>query len=930
MTNNKKMKARHLFVTLFLPSVFMACTADDWTTEQQGNPALQGRKVVGDITFVAPDADTRVVYDPETMGLKWTSADKLGAALMDETTDGENYNLVDKVYTNYLYTYENGVFTNGNATFVEGNYFIYAQYRDQARTGGLAYFINPDQETGTNDKMQSWYDNQMFLDHVFIAQGADNQVEINPLGVFPRTRFDLKYEGSNYNDLVINKIVVKDANGKFNVVGALTPESTHTANYSPLGTYEITAINSSGVTKNDYENSTATIADAFNLYKKAKADLGVKYTVNGVEAKDVKFVSPILANYFDATKDAKDATAMTLNFSEPANFVQGFMILPLSESHTNTKLTFEIYTNKGMVTIAGTSSDMSNAFTMNDVVDYPTSAVVSGTTLQDKAQRAINFTGVYATFVTGLVSDVQQNTKINFKDDAILVPSEITVSDTEELVYYLQNWYANKKGNVVGGDENTVTVTAAPKANSTVDINATVLEFIKNDAANPVVKFVGDIVIPEGADATTINYIKKGSDDLNILNKATQNWTATAEFTTLTNEGTLTIGTGVANETATYTVPTVTNNGTMTVNKALVAGHTINNNNVLTLNANVETVSNGKANSSATSNDANHNATLTINKGIVNSLSNNALLNIPVAKTAEVKALYNRYKITIEGYLNVSTTASDSKNATYGTTGDAEITVSEGATWAIGANFDNKGIVTNNGTITVNSGIFTNNGTVNTIGQIACASTGKFNNANDMNVSGANSITLISDNQNAEIIVSEEVSSIFVAGNQGKITYIIESQDGMNTIPAIANSLRITSGSINLQNFSNISRVSAGGKEIVYVEFMPSTATININCNTTTGNEFKNVAFTAGTTAKTFNLFGNLTADTSLNIGANASVVINNNLTFAAASETGFTNDGQMLIIGKLNFVFSKPSDTSFLGTYLFAGGDAITNITWQ
>lgn len=928
MTNNKKMKARHLFVTLFLPSVFMACTADDWTTEQQGNPALQGRKVVGDITFVAPDADTRVVFDPETKGLKWTSADRLGAALMDETSDGEIYNLVNKVYTNYLYTYDNGVFTNGNATFVEGNYFIYAQYRDQARTGGLAYSINPDQETGT-DKMQAWYDNQMFLDHVFIEQGADNQVVIDPLGVFPRVRFDLKYEGSNYNDLVINKIVVKDAVGKFNVVGALTPANT-TAAYNPLGMYEITAINSSNVRKDYYKKTSATIADAFNLYKKAKADLGVKYTVNGVEAKDVKFVSPILADYFNGTRDGEDATAMTLNFSEPANFAQGIMVLPLSETHTNSNLTFEIYTNKGMVTIAGRASDMSNAFTMSDVADYPTSSTITGTSLKDKAQKAINFTGLNATFVAGLVSDVQQNTTINFKDDAILVPSEITVSDTEELVYYLQNWYANKKGNVVGGDGNMVTVTAAPKANSTVDINATVLEFIKNDAANPVVKFVGDIVIPEGADATTINYIVKGSDNLNVINKATQNWTATAEFTTLTNEGTLTIGTDVANETATYKVPTVTNNGTMTVNKALVAGHTINNNNVLTLNANVETVSNGKANSSATSNDANHNATLTINKGIVNSLSNNALLNIPASKTAEVKALYNRYKITIEGYLNVSTTASDSKNATYGTTGDAEITVSEGATWAIGANFDNKGIVTNNGTITVNSGIFTNNGTVNTIGQIACASTGKFNNANDMNVSGANSITLISDNQNAEIIVSEEVSSIFVAGNQGKITYIIESQDGMNTIPAIANSLRITSGLINLQNFSNASRMSAGGKEIVYVEFMPSTATININCNTTTANEFENVEFTAGTTAKTFNLFGNLTADTSLNIGANASVVINNNLTFAAASETGFTNDGQMLIIGKLNFGFSKPSDTSFLGTYLFAGGDDTTNITWQ
>lgn len=918
MTNNKKMKARHLFVTLFLPSVFMACTADDWTTEQQGNPALQGRKVVGDITFVAPDADTRVVFDPETKGLKWTSADRLGAALMDETSDGESYKLVDKVYTNYLYTYDNGVFTNGNATFVEGNYFIYAQYRDQARTGGLAYSINPDQETGT-DKMQAWYDNQMFLDHVFIEQGADNQVVIDPLGVFPRVRFDLKYEGSNYNDLVINKIVVKDAVGKFNVVGALTPGSTHTANYSPLGTYGITAINSSGVTKNDYENSTATIADAFNLYKKAKADLGVKYTVNGVEAKYVKFVSPILADYFNDTRDGEDATAMTLNFSEPANFAQGIMVLPLSETHTNSNLTFEIYTNKGMVTIAGTVSDMSNAFAMSDVADYPTSSTVAGTTLKDKAQKAINFTGLNATFVAGLVSDVQQNTTINFKDDAILVPSEITVSDTEELVYYLQNWYANKKGNVVGDDGNTVTVTAAPKANSTVDINATVLEFIKNDAANPVVKFVGDIVIPEGADATTINYIKKGSTDLNVINKATQNWTVAGVFKTLTNEGTLTIGTGAADEMATYTVTTINNNNSLTVNKAIGAGLTdyVNNLGTLVANANINAnVINGTVGV-----DGNHTAKMTLNTGSVTILTNYAEFEVPAGKNVTVQKIENYYNAVISGTLRTATVSKSSNAA------GATITLNEGAKWNVAdTDFENNGTVTNKGTITV-AGKFTNKGTVNNYKQIACSDGASFNNEKLMNVY-ANSITLISKNSDAgaEIIVEQGVTTINVAGeDKGKITFVVSSQEGLKSIPTIANSLRITAAEIDLSELNNA--------KITFVEFKPA-GNMSITCKSDDNvNSFNVVTFTADSAEKQFNLNGNLTATENLTIGTNATVVINDKLTFDSVTGANFVNNGSMLIIGTLNFseITKVIGGTSVhLGNYLFAGGNANTNITWK
>lgn len=119
------------------------------------------------------------------------------------------------------------------------------------------------------------------------------------------------------------------------------------------------------------------------------------------------------------------------------------MVVPQSAAHSQENLKFEIYTNKGIVTISGTEGTMSKLFTLNDKKDYTT---VAGDELNQKAFNAIRYNdGFKNAFLTAVTAGQMEKVEIGFKDDAILVPATLTVSDTEELKYYLTNWYAGKK-----------------------------------------------------------------------------------------------------------------------------------------------------------------------------------------------------------------------------------------------------------------------------------------------------------------------------------------------------------------------------------------------------------------------------------------------------------------------------------------------------
>lgn len=905
--NIKIMKTKHFLMALALPAVFAACTADDFVTGQPENPNLANRTVVGNISFVSPDvANTRLIWDN---GLKWTETDKLGAALMDERKGGtpdedptKNYTIVDKLYSNYRYDYVNGSFVNGNAQFVEGNYFVYAQYNAEQTRTGLAYSIPTNQEDGT-DGRDSWYKNQMWLDHIFVEQG-DKNVEVNPIAVFPVVAFKAMYEGTN-SGVEIRKVVVTDGTGKFAVNGTVQP-STKSITYDALKKLKTPSFAEGSA--NDYKISgDATLADVFNLYKKAIEDYGTKYTTESPK-KDI--VNPNITEFFVAT-DVEKSSTLTLNYTDPKASVNSVMVVPQSAAHSQENLKFEIYTNKGIVTISGTEGTMSKLFTLNDKKDYTT---VAGDELNQKAFNAIRYNdGFKNAFLTAVTAGQMEKVEIGFKDDAILVPATLTVSDTEELKYYLTNWYAGKKGAIVGGDNNTVTINAVPATGKTVDIDNEVLTFMAN-AANPSLKFEGIVTIPAETSADALDKIVKGtSGDLNVVNNAVLAWTDKAHtFTAITNNATLTIGQNDDKSAEKFTGE-LTNLGT------------------LTLYANVTEIFNGSSTS-----PINNTATLNLNKGTVTTLTNHAVLK--VNGTVTVTGLTNNNELTVvKGTLTTGT----------GSVNNHAITVSEGAEWTVSGNFDNTGsaddaeaaTIENNGTITVTGGTFNNkkstasinqvNAKITNNGQIACSGEGSFTNSGDMDAN-ANSITLITTNEtNAEVVVADGSAYINVPTNNGKITFIVTEQAALKAIPSSANSLRITA-TIDLKDLDN----SKGG--IKYIEFRSDKA-MTITCNATSDNsKFDHVIFNGGSAASpvSFVVKNDLTANKTLEVKKNARVTIENTMTFTAAKgeATGFINDGSLLIIGTLDFsgIAVNDKESVNLGTYLFAGGSADTNITWK
>lgn len=939
------MRTKKLWIALALPTIFAACTADDYELEQSGTAALADRRTVGEVSFVTPDASSRLVYNN---GLKWTAEDKLGAALMDELVSNPNweaedpttnYTIVDKIYSNYQYDYDGSGFSNGNATLVEGNYFVYAQFNKDQKRSGLAYSIQNVQETGTG--YDAWYKNQFFLDHIFVKQG-DSQVAVNVLPVFPKINMAIAYEGAN-TGVQVRKVIVKDEKG-FALEGSVNPASVSLVNYDALAKVTATGVEGKDFDAADYKVATGSLADVFNAYKKAVADLkaGVFTLKDGETAED--FVSPNIAKFITGTKEAE---SVTLNYTTPTASAKGVMVLPLSETHDAAKLTFEIYTSKGLVTLGGTAGSMNKAMTFNTSTTaedgstyaqaYATAeakAAIDKTKLLDLANADIRFnTNIDSAFVQGMLADGLKKVEIGFKDDAILVPAELTVTSTTELKYYLTNWYAGKKDKIVGGNvddkNNVVVINANPLENTTIDFDNEVLNFIKN-AANPSLKFNGQLNVVAGTSADALNNIAQASE-LEIINNATQTWTATQSYDKLTNKGTLTIGTGEQNEKAVYTVAEpIVNEGTMTIKKTLEGGNTVYNVGTINVNAALGTLVNGVA-KAAPAKEADIVAAAVANVGKVTTALNNYA--IVKASDAEITGLVNNNTVNVAGTTKVIGT---SKN-------NSIIVVEAGKALTVAGKFENaaEAQITNNGQMVISTadGDLTNYGKIINNMNISCNADGaKFVNNKDMEAN-ANSITLISENNaGAEILVADNTAIINIPKadeSEGKVTFIVDEQADLAVIPSCANSLRITAASIDLTKDVNSTESSTQlfnslMTKSAYLEFRSqSPMTIKYPAS---GVQFENVKYNAnGATSQVrFTTSGNVTASSTLEVSKNAMVIVNNELSYSGAAYD-LKNEGQLYVIGKLVFgSVAKPSDAgkAFMGDVYCTGGET-ANIEW-
>ena len=126
------MRTKHLLYTMALASVFAACTQDEFETVN-GADALAGRKSIGQVTFTEAPSTRWAVEE------YWKFAPEAGDAfslmLVDNPRTGldgqhlypiDNYELINKVQTNYIFKNNGNDKWDSEAELVEGNYLYVA------------------------------------------------------------------------------------------------------------------------------------------------------------------------------------------------------------------------------------------------------------------------------------------------------------------------------------------------------------------------------------------------------------------------------------------------------------------------------------------------------------------------------------------------------------------------------------------------------------------------------------------------------------------------------------------------------------------------------------------------------------------------------------------------------------------------------------
>lgn len=248
-----RLKSKMYLAAMALPAIFASCTQDEVFSGLENQDATKGRAVVGQVTLVMDDAETR--YDSEN-GQFEVGKDVLGMYLMDEyqsswnggATDdceGEHddanttwwryqdhwtamYKLVNYIQTNYPFRYtadetsrSGAAVWKNDAKLVEGNYFsMYPQQENATNRRELWHYINPAVQMVKHSTKDGYYhgvDNQFFLGYnqIYRDQEANANgelaVDVKLKGVM--TGYKIKMLGWQGADVMLQKISFKSEDG---------------------------------------------------------------------------------------------------------------------------------------------------------------------------------------------------------------------------------------------------------------------------------------------------------------------------------------------------------------------------------------------------------------------------------------------------------------------------------------------------------------------------------------------------------------------------------------------------------------------------------------------------------------------------------------------------------------------------------------------
>lgn len=712
------MRTKHLLWALALPSVFAACTQDEFAEQAQGT--IDNRPVVGAISLnITEEPTTRWAYEG---GFKFDNNDYIGAALMDtyasdkaEDTWDNKYPLVDYIQTNYKYGYKDG-WTNNDAIMSEGNYFFYMPYNDQLKSrAGLPLVVpteqfayDPEAETAVADDQYAWKKHQMFIGYDDVK--VDDQTATPQMvEVFAKPRFNINYTGSN--NVLVERVVVTDASGKFDVASTLKPTGTLSGDYNPI----------LSSTNEDYKLSSCNLAQAFRKYNAAVSE----YELGEGE----KFVSPLAGNEATFITSTTTSDFLSLNFV-PAKSVTGLMVMPAG-SHSAGNVKIEIYTSKGLATISG----------LSDFDDVETAAAQTGITYSNL--------NVLAAVKAGDGSKANA-ININFNDLDIKQPKEVTVATTSQLESIIR-WYEDPNGTYaeLTDDPKTLTVNVT----GDVEFTKTVYDAIKGNP-NISFKFVvssgKNLIIPAelAADALSLlstvstgNVVVEGTQALNNASNAKVTYTYDIEVVA---GATLNVNGGNKG----IALAKVNNEGAINVDGTVEATTEIANYKDLTVNAGAtltaKVLNNATVTTAGTFTTYTQNATLT----------NNGTLKLNDQSVNQSNIVNNNKLYIVAGATNAKVAAA--QNSTNGYTGIIE-----------NADAQNSYIYS--------QGTLTNNGDINNTGAMYSQGSGQI--TNDGYIMANDGATTYVTTNNGDIELEKRTTETTVNKGDGSISYTLQSSD---------------------------------------------------------------------------------------------------------------------------------------------------------
>lgn len=694
------MKTKHLLIALALPSLFAACTAEEF---ENGNDtvALKNRTPLGDITLdFGGNADTRLgLGDNSFYAFNWVDGDDLGASLID-TRNGTDisgadadhitgYNLTTTPQTNYRYEYNAGKWTS-NAAMVEGNYVFYMPYVENTNREATMAVLPTTQtlEKRTIDGKDAYttYNNVlsqakangniMAVAYKFLtAQGENNDGNKSINITFKQLYATPMFTISNYaqdkdgklTDLTIKKIELSlKTNAQFTVKSPLK----YTSNASNTAYTEANGTNKSIVAQ---------------LNENLKADdssvkVGSWVNLNGVNNKEKRATSDLLGTYGE--EDATSAK-ITINLAEPVTVKKAenfsfYAVIPGGDYSTNNLI----------VTLTTTDN-------LSVSVEMPAVKINPGKRYAIEGYNADGTLGTGADALFNVITEKLTESTID----------GIPVATQAELLQTLATAQKDDKNQAID-------MKIIPAEGVVLDNQIIAMLTSKGTEVINSVTFNGDMVINGLTNTTAV--------PVTINGKATLKGTVSAELVSTATANKIFVEKDITIDAAAKATlngtakAAIINNGELTVATALTATK-VTNNKTLNLAANL-----------TGTNDIINAAEGTINvtaaSTLVGKLTNKGI--VTVAKTSgalTTAAVDNEKTVTVNGTLTADGAFENKKNAeivVVGTltassaafTNNGKITVNEGATATMdNASSINNSVIDNAGTLTVQKNI----GTIN-------------------------------------------------------------------------------------------------------------------------------------------------------------------------------------------------------------------------